>query len=463
MWTSEPDGVWPLEGGEAARAPRASSRPSPPATARSATPTPARPATSASPTSASARSSSPRRPRPPPPSSRTRPPVEGRGEYDFAIEVDRDDRGSGKYPIVLVSYHIGCVEYDDAGDRRPRQGLHDLRDQRGGPAGRGRERRHRRRSPTASASRRRAPSTPSPPPADTGTQRWPGTSTDVPGHRAARTRPHAVHDSASTNDLHGAAVTATKAPTEPPPRRAPCAGRATGSSPAAPRAPASSSCSSSPGWRPSSSARRSPRSPPRRRTSPAARGWPATSGRCIFGTLLGAVLALLVATPLAVGIALYITYYAPRRHGAALGYVIDLLAAIPSVVYGFWGICRSSRPRWCPFHVLGGDNLGFIPLLRRPRVGQRPHDAHRRPRAGGHDPADHHGHLPRGVPPGADAAREAALALGATRWEMIRMAVLPYGKSGVIARRHARPGPGARRDDGGGDHPVRSAPASRST
>ena len=58
----------------------------------------------------------------------------------------------------------------------------------------------------------------------------------------------------------------------------------------------------------------------------------------LFGTLLSAAIALVVATPLAVAIALYITHYAPRRLAQALGYVVDLLAAIPSIVYGFWGI-----------------------------------------------------------------------------------------------------------------------------
>jgi len=58
----------------------------------------------------------------------------------------------------------------------------------------------------------------------------------------------------------------------------------------------------------------------------------------IFGTLYGSVIALMIATPLAVGIALYISHFANRRFSQALGYVMDLLAAIPSVVYGLWGI-----------------------------------------------------------------------------------------------------------------------------
>ena len=57
----------------------------------------------------------------------------------------------------------------------------------------------------------------------------------------------------------------------------------------------------------------------------------------LFGTVLAAVLALLFATPLSIGIALFISHYAPRRLARTLGYVTDLLAAIPSVIYGLWG------------------------------------------------------------------------------------------------------------------------------
>jgi phosphate transport system permease protein len=155
-------------------------------------------------------------------------------------------------------------------------------------------------------------------------------------------------------------------------------------------------------------------------------------GPLILGTLLGAVLALLVATPLAVGIALYITYYAPRRIAAVMGYVIDLLAAIPSVVYGFWGLAVLA-PTLVPFHVWAADNLSWIPFFAGPAstsgrtmltvglvlaVMILPIISAIAREVFSQAPALH---------------REAALALGATRWEMIKMAVLPYGKSGVIA------------------------------
>jgi phosphate transport system permease protein len=165
---------------------------------------------------------------------------------------------------------------------------------------------------------------------------------------------------------------------------------------------------------------------------PGGEGLSSYVGPLVLGTLLGAVLALLVATPLAVGIALYITYYAPRRIASALGYVIDLLAAIPSVVYGFWGLAVLA-PTLVPFHMWAADTLGFIPFFAGPAstsgrtmftvglvlgVMILPIISAISREVFSQAPALH---------------REAALALGATRWEMIRMAVIPYGKSGVIA------------------------------
>ncbi|MGY1718477.1 phosphate ABC transporter permease subunit PstC [Blastococcus sp. SYSU DS0552] len=151
----------------------------------------------------------------------------------------------------------------------------------------------------------------------------------------------------------------------------------------------------------------------------------------IFGTLLSAAIALLVATPLAVGIALFITHYAPRRVAQVLGYVVDLLAAIPSIVYGFWGIAWLA-PRLVPFYRWLEENLGFIPLFAGPVS------------ATGRTMLTIGLVLAVMILPIVSAIsrevftqvpslhREAALALGATRWEMIKMAVIPYGKSGVI-------------------------------
>ncbi|MEV4544946.1 phosphate ABC transporter permease subunit PstC [Micromonospora echinaurantiaca] len=154
-------------------------------------------------------------------------------------------------------------------------------------------------------------------------------------------------------------------------------------------------------------------------------------GALAFGTVLSSVIALLLAVPVALGIALYLSHYAPRRLGTTLGFLIDLLAAVPSVVFGLWGRDYFSGPvadlsawlnryfGWIP--LFGGDGpfgasillgalvlaimvLPIITSLSREVFLQTP-----------------------------TANEEAALALGATRWEMIRTAVLPYGRPGIIA------------------------------
>lgn len=151
----------------------------------------------------------------------------------------------------------------------------------------------------------------------------------------------------------------------------------------------------------------------------------------IFGTLLAATLAILVATPLGVAIALFITNFAPRRLAQGLGYLVDLLAAIPSIVYGFWGIYWLA-PKLVPLFRWLEENLGFIPLFAGPAS------------ATGRTMFTAGLVLAVMILPIVSAIsrevflqvpslhREAALALGATRWEMIKMAVLPYGKSGII-------------------------------
>ncbi|MDJ1114958.1 phosphate ABC transporter permease subunit PstC [Microbacterium dauci] len=152
----------------------------------------------------------------------------------------------------------------------------------------------------------------------------------------------------------------------------------------------------------------------------------------VFGTLWASVIALVVATPLAVGIALFISHYAPRKIAAVLGYIIDLLAAIPSVVYGLWGALVFSQILK-PFYVWLNDTLGWIPLF-----------------AGAVSPT---GRtiltaslvLAVMILPIMTAImrevflqtptlhEEAALALGATRWEMVRMAVFPFARGGMVS------------------------------
>lgn len=151
----------------------------------------------------------------------------------------------------------------------------------------------------------------------------------------------------------------------------------------------------------------------------------------VFGTLVASLIALAVAVPLSVGIALFISHYAPRKVAGALGYVIDLLAAIPSVVYGLWGALWLA-PVLDPGFQWMTKYLGFIPLFE-----------------GYQAPAKNvlTASLVLAVmilPIITAVAREvflqtprlheeAALALGATRWELVRMTVLPFGKSGVVS------------------------------
>ena len=153
----------------------------------------------------------------------------------------------------------------------------------------------------------------------------------------------------------------------------------------------------------------------------------------LFGTIWAAFLSLLIALPLAVAVALFISHYAPRRLAQSLGYFIDLLAAIPSVVFGIWGIAvlapilsRSVYP-WLE------DHLGFVPFFAGPAS------------TSGRTMMTVAVVLAVMILPIITAVsrevflqtprlyEEASLALGATKWEMIRQAVIPYGRSGVIS------------------------------
>jgi phosphate transport system permease protein len=158
-------------------------------------------------------------------------------------------------------------------------------------------------------------------------------------------------------------------------------------------------------------------------------------GFLVFGTVLISAIALLIATPLSIGIALFTSHYAPRKLAAGLGYLIDLLAAIPSVVYGLWG-AMVLIPVLQPFYQWLADNFGWIPLFAPGEDGTVSSTGRVALSAGIV--------LAIMVIPIITAVsrevflqtpklhEEAALAMGATRWEMIRMAVLPFGRSGVI-------------------------------
>ena len=150
-----------------------------------------------------------------------------------------------------------------------------------------------------------------------------------------------------------------------------------------------------------------------------------------FGTLLSSVIALLIAGPIALGIALYISEYAPRRLAKPVGYLVDLLAAVPSVVYGLWGLLFLV-PYSGAFQQFLGDHLGFLPLFDLGTNGV----VGRSVLLASHVLAlmilpiiaAISREIFLQVP---QANREAALALGATKLEMIRYAVLPYSRSGV--------------------------------
>ncbi|APX34768.1 phosphate ABC transporter permease subunit PstC [Brachybacterium sp. P6-10-X1] len=152
----------------------------------------------------------------------------------------------------------------------------------------------------------------------------------------------------------------------------------------------------------------------------------------IFGTVLAAALALVIAIPISVGIALFISHYAPPRMASGLGYMIDLLAAVPSVVYGLWGGIWLV-PKMEPLYVFLNTYFGWIPLF----AGD--------PHAPMRNLASAAIVLAVMVLPIITAVarevflqtpklqEEAALALGATRWETVRTVVLPFGRSGVVA------------------------------
>jgi phosphate transport system permease protein len=152
----------------------------------------------------------------------------------------------------------------------------------------------------------------------------------------------------------------------------------------------------------------------------------------VFGTVLASAIALLIAIPVSVGIALFISHFAPRRMASGLGYMIDLLAAVPSVVYGLWGGVWLV-PKLEPLYVFLNTYFGWIPLF----AGE--------PTAPMRNLASASVVLAVMVLPIITAVsrevflqtprlqEEAALALGATRWETIRTVVLPFGRGGVVA------------------------------
>src|SRR3954449_4098522 len=148
----------------------------------------------------------------------------------------------------------------------------------------------------------------------------------------------------------------------------------------------------------------------------------------VVGTLITSAVALLIGVPVAVAAALYVTEVAPKRARQPLVVLVELLAAVPSVVYGLWGVFVLI-PKLKPAEQWFSDTFSFLPFVGGQVAGP--------------------GYLVAGLilaimilpivtaisrevmaPVPADH-KEAALALGATRWEMIRTAILPYSRPGI--------------------------------
>ncbi|MEU2236637.1 MULTISPECIES: phosphate ABC transporter permease subunit PstC [Streptomyces] len=151
-----------------------------------------------------------------------------------------------------------------------------------------------------------------------------------------------------------------------------------------------------------------------------------------FGTLVSSVIAMLIAVPVAIGIALFISHYAPRKLAKPLAYVVDLLAAVPSIIYGLWGAIflvpyldglnkwLDQYFGWTYIFDKSQDGVArnlftvgiLLAIMILPIITNVTREVFLQ--------------VPK-------MHEEAALALGATRWEVIRMSVLPFGRSGIIS------------------------------
>lgn len=144
----------------------------------------------------------------------------------------------------------------------------------------------------------------------------------------------------------------------------------------------------------------------------------------IYGTVASSLLALLIAVPIALGIAIYLAEFSHAWIRRPFGFVVELLAAIPSVVFGLWGIFLLApmlrdhiEPALLP--IFGGAANGFdmlaggliLSIMILPTISSVSRD------------------VMQAVPM---AQREGALALGATQWETVRVAVLPCARSGIV-------------------------------
>jgi len=152
----------------------------------------------------------------------------------------------------------------------------------------------------------------------------------------------------------------------------------------------------------------------------------------LFGTLMTSIIAMILGVPVGIGIALFISHYAHKRMATTLGFVTDLLAAVPSIIFGMWGIIFLT-PHMGGLGEWMNNYLGFIPLFRNdleqysksifiagvvlaimilPTISALSREVFVQ--------------VPR-------ATIEASLALGATRWEMVKQAIFPFARPGMIS------------------------------
>jgi phosphate transport system permease protein len=151
----------------------------------------------------------------------------------------------------------------------------------------------------------------------------------------------------------------------------------------------------------------------------------------IIGTLISSAIAMAIAVPISIGIAIFVNEMVPGKIGTVLSFVVELLAAVPSIVYGLWALFVFRF--WVrdylevPLHNTFGQNISVfaktpfgldiftagivLAIMIIPIISAVSRE------------------VIKAVP---NSQKEAAYALGATRWEMVKMAILPYGKSGLL-------------------------------
>ncbi|ATD72104.1 MULTISPECIES: phosphate ABC transporter permease subunit PstC [Gordonia] len=155
-----------------------------------------------------------------------------------------------------------------------------------------------------------------------------------------------------------------------------------------------------------------------------------------YATVVVSVIALLIAMPVALGISIFLTEYAPKRLVGPITYTVDLLAAVPSIVYGLWGILVLG-PALVPVNEWLVGHLGFLPFFQQPTQVANMSTGGTLLTAGivlavmilpiiTAVTREVFMQTPKGH-------REAALALGATKFEVVKLAVLPFGFSGYIS------------------------------